>query len=102
RRHTISIRDWSSDVCSYDLDVDDEDITDVKGKICLSTGGMSSDLRKKLVARGAVGYNTTWGGFYDDEIMKTQVPHRTAVVAKDRSEERRVGKKCSRQLAPIS
>lgn len=67
----------------YIHDGDDEDITNVKGKICLSTGGMSSDLRKKLVARGAVGYITTWGGFYDDEIMKTQVPHRTAVVAKD-------------------
>lgn len=62
---------------------DDEDITDVAGKICLSTGGMSSDLRKKLVKKGAIGYITTWGGFYDDEIMKTQVPHRNATVAKD-------------------
>lgn len=67
----------------YIQEGEDENITDVKGKICLSTGGMSSDLRKKLVSRGAIGYITTWGGFYDDEIMKTQVPHRTAVVAKD-------------------
>lgn len=62
---------------------EDENIVDVKGKICLSTGGMSSELRKKLVAKGAIGYITTWGGFYDDEIMKTQVPHRSATVAKD-------------------
>lgn len=62
---------------------EDENITDVKGKIVMSTGGMSSDLRKKLVAKGAIGYITTWGGFYDDEIMKTQVPHRNATIAKD-------------------
>lgn len=62
---------------------EDENLTDVKGKICLSTGGMSSDLRKKLVKKGAIGYITTWGGFYDDEIMKTQVPHRKAVIASD-------------------
>lgn len=67
----------------YIADGTDENITDVKGKIVLSTGGMSSDLRKKLVQKGAVGYITTWGGFYDDEIMKTQVPHRSATIAKD-------------------
>lgn len=61
----------------------DEDYVDVKGKICLSTAGMPSDLRKKLVKKGAIGYITTWGGFYDDEIMKTQVPHRSATIAKD-------------------
>ena len=61
----------------------DEYIQDVKGKIVLLTGRMSSDLRKKLVKKGALGYIITWGGLFDDEIMKTQIPHRHATVAKD-------------------
>ena len=32
----------------------EEEIRDVKGKICLSTGGMSGDLRKKLVEKGPI------------------------------------------------
>lgn len=62
---------------------DDESIYDVKGKIVLLSSKMTSDLRKKLVKKGAVGYIITTGGFYDDEIMKTQVPHRSATIAKD-------------------
>ena len=61
----------------------EEEIRDVKGKICLSTGGMSGDLRKKLVETGALGYIATWGGYYDDEIMQTQVPHRFARFSPD-------------------
>lgn len=61
----------------------DEYIQDIKGKIVLLTGRLSSDLRKKLVKKGALGYIVTWGGFYDDEIMKTQLPHRCTTVAKD-------------------
>lgn len=61
----------------------EEFIQDVKGKICLVTGGMTRELRKKLVDKGAIGYIVTWGGFFDDEIMKTQVPHRNANIAKD-------------------
>lgn len=61
----------------------DEYLQDITGKICLLTGRMSSDLRKKLVAKGAIGYIVTWGGLFDDEIMKTQLPHRKATVAKD-------------------
>ena len=62
---------------------EDEYITDVRGKIVLSTGGMKPELRKKLVEAGALGYITTWGGYYDDETMKTQVPHRFARLPKD-------------------
>lgn len=60
----------------------EENITDVKGKIVMATG-MSGELRKKMVERGAIGYIVTWGGFFDDEIMKTQVPHRFARFGKD-------------------
>ena len=62
---------------------EDEYLSDVKGKIVLTTGGMPQALRKKLVDGGAVGYIATWGGYYDDDIMKTQVPHRFARLAKD-------------------
>ncbi|MGM9942012.1 MAG: M28 family peptidase [Bulleidia sp.] len=62
---------------------EDEYIADVKGKIVLSTGGMKQELRQKLVEAGAVGYITTWGGYYDDEIMITQVPHRFVRLSKD-------------------
>lgn len=61
----------------------DEYIQDVRGKIVLLTGRMTSDLRKKLVKCGAIGYIVTWGGLFDDEAMKTEVPHRCATVAKD-------------------
>lgn len=54
---------------------------DVKDKIVLSTGGMQVPLRKKLVEKGALGYVCTWGGIFDDEIMKSQVPHRFARLA---------------------
>lgn len=67
----------------YIYNGEDEYLSDVKGKIVLSTGGMPQDLRKKLVDGGALGYISTWGGYYDDEIMQTQVPHRFARLAKD-------------------
>ena len=56
---------------------------DVKGKVVVCTAPMTSPLRKKLTAKGAIGYVVTWGGFYDDEIMKTQVPHRWARKTSD-------------------
>lgn len=67
----------------YIYNGEDEYITDVKGKIVLTTGGMRAELRKKLVEAGALGYITTWGGYYDDEIMKTQLPHRFARLPED-------------------
>lgn len=67
----------------YIYNGEDEYLSDVKGKIVMSTGGMPQELRKKLVEGGALGYITTWGGYYDDEIMQTQVPHRFARLAKD-------------------
>lgn len=57
---------------------EDEYLEDIKGKIVLSTGGMRGDLRMKLVEKGALGYIVTWGGIFDDETMKSQVPHRFA------------------------
>lgn len=60
----------------------DEEITDIKGKIVMTTG-MNAELRKKCVAKGAIGYIVTWGGIYDDEIMISQVPHRDARISPD-------------------
>lgn len=60
----------------------DEEIADIAGKIVMTTG-MNAELRKKCVAKGAIGYIVTWGGIYDDEIMISQVPHRDARISPD-------------------
>ena len=67
----------------YIYNGEDEYLSDVRGKIVLTTGGMPQDLRKKLLEGGALGYISTWGGYYDDAIMQTQVPHRFARLASD-------------------
>ncbi len=67
----------------YIYNGEDEYIGNVQGKIVMTTGSMTQDLRKKLIDRGALGYIVTWGGYYDDEIMQTQVPHRFARLAQE-------------------
>lgn len=59
---------------------EEEYTLDIKGKIVITSGRINYELRQKLVDKGAIGYISTWGGFFDDEIMKTQVPHRSANV----------------------
>src|SRR5258707_12030000 len=82
RRHTRYWRDWSSDVCSSDLDdhvlgpVDDEEemvfvqVADVPGVVPTVLGGFRRGLRVLVVA------------------------------GHDRSEERRVGKECRSRWSP--
>src|SRR5690349_22991920 len=80
RRHTRSLRDWSSDVCSSDLifDRDPEIIADVL-----------------YVAGGVYGNPCALDAI---EAMATRESGRVAVVLNGdfhwRSEERRVGKEC--------
>src|SRR5699024_11282649 len=70
RRHTISKRDWSSDVCSSDL---------------------SGDKRRRWLPLTACGYRLLPGGISTPRLaVKTQ-------LATARSEERRVGKECRAQ-----
>src|SRR5204863_2812852 len=90
RRHTRSLRDWSSDVCSSDLSGWDIGVTigfypglndsGTAGKTGLSTSTI--DLRQNFLTFG----DKTIG---------------TIKVGKDiRSEERRVGKECRTRWAP--
>src|SRR5437868_7985713 len=81
RRHTRSKRDWSSDVCSSDLELLGEDGTPV------ATVDSSTFARKH-------------GGF-GGRMSDTPVPHTVPQTAPElicdlptRSEERRVGKEC--------
>lgn len=67
----------------YIYNGEEEYLGNVQGKIVMTTGSMTQELRKKLVERGALGYIVTWGGYYDDEIMQTQVPHRFARLAQE-------------------
>src|SRR5437868_10514436 len=82
RRHTSSKRDWSSDVCSSDLDL--------RGGRCVRLrqgdyeqetvfGSDPAAMARRWVAEGA------------------EVLH---IVDLDRSEERRVGKECRSRWAP--
>src|SRR5438105_12362215 len=79
RRHTISTRDWSSDVCSSDL-VDDVDL--VRGL------GVLSGIDVVDVAGMTAGYDTDYEA------------QRDACLDSLRSEERRVGKECRSQWVP--
>src|SRR5438067_8974612 len=80
RRHTRSKRDWSSDVCSSDLEVQDAEET------------------KQIIDR----HNVTWIVSYDADrvaensaqILGNPVPQNALCYLLDRSEERRVGKEC--------
>src|SRR5690349_23690024 len=74
RRHTRSLRDWSSDVCSSDLQADAGDRANDSLRVD------APSLRAKVVGEGA-------------NLAITQ-------RARIRSEERRVGKECRSRWSP--
>src|SRR2546422_3818571 len=82
RRHTRCSRDWSSDVCSSDLEYD-------RSVEQLQEGRKGLELYRGLVER--VARQVTMG--------KAQVERMQAEV-KARSEERRVGKECRSRWSP--
>src|SRR5437867_11971280 len=77
RRHTSSYGDWSSDVCSSDLDLDG---------LLLNPGeaGVQEEPVEVLALKARVGEREPHG-------VHREADRRVAV---DRSEERRVGKEC--------
>src|SRR5207253_7246659 len=84
RRHTRWPRDWSSDVCSSDLDGKrfpaEWDV--VRNRIVSSVGQEHFvNHRDKAID-------------YVREYMRRLVPHASVVGEQNRSEERRVGKEC--------
>src|SRR5690606_40883185 len=89
RRHTRFSRDWSSDVCSSDLD------TTAKSSSCLGKYLCSAGLLATLIFAGA-----SHAAACDRPAFTSAIPDgRSAseeqmASAQQRSEERRVGKEC--------
>src|SRR5699024_11474921 len=94
-RHTISKRDWSSDVCSSDLEnvalqIENENLKTFLDKE-EKTKKIETDKSINLSAHCAV--KITWQCFTKkDFIFVTESC--SASIEKVRSEERRVGKEC--------
>src|SRR5699024_11398530 len=80
RRHTRSKRDWSSDVCSSDLNLQVE------------IGNNSTGIKGQVVALNTLVNGTNPNGSTVEERGLTN-------SIKARSEERRVGKECRRRWA---
>src|SRR5207248_8680536 len=92
RRHTRSYGDWSSDVCSSDLDLwRDPDFRD--DLMCLGHKSSPSPLgeRGKMLTNKSARH---WPKMQDITSLsfRSQVPFENAQTL--RSEERRVGKEC--------
>src|SRR5690349_22297679 len=81
RRHTRSLRDWSSDVCSSDL---------LSG--IFNTGGGRGTRTKPATERGK-DLETSVTLSFEQALSGAQIPVR--------SEERRVGKECRCRGSPV-
>src|SRR5690606_41200164 len=88
RRHTRFSRDWSSDVCSSDLETEEE-AKQIIAK--LGAGESFEDLAKQSKDPGSAQN----GGDLDWNTADTFVKE-----FGDRSEERRVGKECRHRWSP--
>src|SRR5690348_17484353 len=99
RRHTRWTGDWSSDVCSSDLDPGNSDGSFGPGTLAAVIAFQSS---QGMVADGVVGPNTAGAlGLTDQPPAVTSIPGVTVdAVCKMRSEERRVGKECRARGSP--
>src|SRR5690349_25179468 len=82
RRHTRSLRDWSSDVCSSDLSVLPRARPEWATLDVLSAG------------RSILGIGVGW---HEDEFELMGVPYKE----RGRSEERRVGKECRTRWSTV-
>src|SRR5207302_3319484 len=92
RRHTRFSRDWSSDVCSSDLQpaiwMGDY------GYVSLAPGIGAPKLDRELPFRHATEIATPY--YYAVDLEPPEGKLRAELTATERSEERRVGKECRR------
>src|SRR5207247_3003523 len=95
RRHTISTRDWSSDVCSSDLHFDRGE-AEGDHRIAQLLAAEDVQLGHILAARSGKGFGMS--SIYSESIY-SMVSGREATSAGLRSEERRVGKECRSRWA---
>src|SRR5690349_22258332 len=86
RRHTRSLRDWSSDVCSSDLA---ERMARVLGR---------EDLTAEITGRYRMG--DIRHCFADIDRARTELGYQPRIGLEERSEERRVGKECRSRWSP--
>src|SRR2546421_3658503 len=85
RRHTRSDRDWSSDVCSSDLDMNMRDLMNTL---------LESEGYEVIQAENAAAVQAAFEGPQPDAVLlDLQLPD-------GRSEERRVGKECRSRWSP--
>src|SRR5699024_12223198 len=82
RRHTRSKRDWSSDVCSSDLDV-------VSSKRIEDVHIVHQSFQEDIVALKPPKHFETY-----DKLLIESVVQTDRILEEARSEERRVGKEC--------
>src|SRR5260221_9847474 len=87
RRHTRSLCDWSSDVCSSDL---------FRGNVLLSCPKLFKEL---LDAIGDDGSSGQKGADFMDKLYRKRGSY-TDIRRIKRSEERRVGKECRSRWSP--
>src|SRR5947207_6136378 len=89
RRHTRSLCDWSSDVCSSDLIKDNnQKILDIESKINESQTQVEQLKQETATINERIANRT--------EILKK----RAQSLQENRSEERRVGKECRYRWSP--
>src|SRR3989440_4864235 len=92
RRHTMSDRDWSSDVCSSDLR---------EGVFAMAhTGTQLIDEQGPRVGHGEDALTVIDGARERSSDVAEQVAFHQAVRNRRRSEERRVGKECRSRWSP--
>src|SRR5256885_5989217 len=91
RRHTRLQGDWSSDVCSSDLD---QNMLKTKNGIIFGVANKRSIAWATAQALHEAGANIAFT--YQGERLKENVENLT----RDRSEERRVGKECRSRWSP--
>src|SRR5204863_4079278 len=90
RRHTRSLRDWSSDVCSSDLDAYLYDgLRSPIGRHAGKLAGLRPDDLAGEVIKEVVGRNKIDPADISDVVLGC-----VNQAGEDRSEERRVGKEC--------
>src|SRR5690606_40025247 len=94
RRHTRFSRDWSSDVCSSDLAMDDFEkaIRLYEKNYDMSSMSASEWCKKGIGLCNIKSYEEAIGAF--NKALELNPVNGKALYNKGRSEERRVGKEC--------
>ena len=100
RRHTRSLCDWSSDVCSSDLFGLASRRRHTRSLCDWSSDVCSSDLRLYRGLQHPAAYKPRWGNHQEAQKGCGGVDKCSRPTNNNRSEERRVGKECRSRWSP--